>query len=75
MQLMWRVVKTLWVTGKTLIIDSGLFVLGFLIDMIYKGVYGSTLVKKRRYFPTGIYEDGINYHCERRKNVIMTLSK
>ena len=43
-----------------MIIYSGFFVLKLLIGMYERGVYGILLVKKRRYYPLGIFEDQIN---------------
>ena len=62
MALIWRMTKSLWGTGKTVIRDSGLCVLKGLIGMYGRGVYVSTVVKKHRYWPSGIYGDKINAH-------------
>ena len=58
--LVWIMPKPLWGTRKTVIIYSGFFVLKLLIGMYERGVYGILLVKKRRYYPLGIFEDQIN---------------
>ena len=49
MALMWRLTKPLWVTGKTLIKDSGFCVLKGLVGMYDRGVYVITVTKKHRY--------------------------
>ena len=47
--------------------DYGKFlcVLKGLIGLYEIGVYGSAVVKNRRYWPPGIYGDQINYHFEK----------
>ena len=56
--------KPLWVTGQTLIIESGFCVLGGLIGMFGRCKYGIALAKNSIYWPTEIYGDVINYHSE-----------
>ena len=58
--------EKLWETGKSVIMDSSFYVLRGLMGMFERGVYGSALVKKRSYRPTGIYGGGINAHCKKR---------
>ena len=41
--------KPLWVTGKTLIMDSGFYVLKMLVGMYERVVYGSAVAKKNIY--------------------------
>ena len=41
-----RISKPLWVTGKLFIMYSGFFVLGGLILIFEKGIFGSALIKK-----------------------------
>ena len=65
MLLVWMMTKPLWVTGKTMIMDSGFFVLKGMIVMYYIGVYGSTVAKKRIYWPSGIYGNQINAHLKK----------
>ena len=62
MSLMWRMKKPLWRTGKTVIMDSGFYVLRGFIGIFDKFFCGSTVVKKCRYWLTVIYGDGINPH-------------
>ena len=66
MALMWRMNKPLWRIGKTVIMGSGFCVLKWLIGMYDRGVYGSTVAKKYRYWPSGIYGDQINGHFEKK---------
>ena len=49
--LMARVKNPLWGTGKLVVMDNGLCVIEGLIPMVEKGVLGSALIKKRRYWP------------------------
>ena len=58
-----NMIKPLWVTGKTYIMDSRLCVLKGLVDMLDIGVYGILLVKKFRNWKTGIHRYEINAHC------------
>ena len=43
-----------------MIMDSVFCVLGGILKMRKRGYYGSTLIKKRRYWPRGIHGDEIN---------------
>ena len=52
---MGKMTKQLLGTGQTVITDSGLCVLKGLIGMYERGVYGSPVVKKRGYWPPGMY--------------------
>ena len=49
-----RITKPLWGTGKVVVMDSGLCVPEGFISMVYKGVLGSSLIKKRRHWPKGV---------------------
>ena len=62
MELMCNITKPLWVTGKTYIMDSSLYVLTWLVGMLDIGVYGRLLVKKFRNWKTGIHRYKINAH-------------
>ena len=62
MAFVWRITKPVWVTGKMVIMESGLCVLKGFIGMYERGVYGSAEKKKRRYLPEGMYGDQINAH-------------
>ena len=43
-----------------MITDSGFCVLKCLLKTRKRVVYGSELIKKRRYWPRGVYRDAIN---------------
>ena len=49
--LMRRMTKPLWGRGKTVIMDSGFCVLKWFIGIYERELYGSAVVKKRRYWP------------------------
>ena len=59
MALVWRITKPVWVTGKMVIMESGLCVLKGFIGMYERGVFGSSVTKKRIYWQSGINEDQI----------------
>ena len=63
-------IKPLWVTGKTYIMDSRLCVLKGLVGMLDIGIYGRLLVKKFRNWKTGIHIYEINAHCFLNKDRI-----
>ena len=48
MELMCNMKKTLWVTGKTYIMYSSLYVLKGLVGILVRVIYGILLVKKFR---------------------------
>ena len=73
MELMFNMTKTLWVTGKTYIMDSILCVFKGLFGMIDIGIYDSLLVKKFRSWKTGIHIYEINAHL--KKGEKMTASQ
>ena len=50
----------LWIIGKAVIMDSGFCVLKGIRETNKRGVYGSALIKKRRYWPTGVHGYSIN---------------
>ena len=64
MELVGRMTKPLCLTGKRVIMDSGFFVLKWLIGMYEKRVNGSSVVKKCRYLIAGIYCYQINSHSK-----------
>ena len=67
MKLMWRMTKTLWGTGKTVIMESGFCVFKWLVGMYKRGVYDSAVVNKCRYWPSGINGNQINAHFEKKE--------
>ena len=66
--LMIRLARALWSTGKEVIMDSIFFSLKGLLEMSKRGFYGSVLIKKRRYWPRGVYVYAINDYF-RSKNI------
>jgi hypothetical protein len=56
--------KTIWSTGKVVILDSGFCVLKAIIELKKKGVYASALIKKQRYWPRDIPGDDIRCHFD-----------
>ena len=58
--LMLRLTIALWSTGKAVITDSGFCVLKGISGIRKRGVYGSALIKNRRYWTRGVYGDAVN---------------
>lgn len=56
--------KSIWSTGKVVILDSGFCVLKAIIELKKKGVYASALIKKRRQWPRDVPGDDINCHFD-----------
>ena len=52
--LMVRMTKKLWGTGKAVVMYIGFCVLEGLISMVKKFFWGSTLIKKWRYWKKGV---------------------
>ena len=57
--LMVRMTKPLFGTGKAVVIDSGFCPLKGLVVMLVHGVYGMTVIKKKRYWPKYCKGDAI----------------
>jgi hypothetical protein len=57
--LLLRLTKNIWTTGKVVILDSGFCVLRGLIELFKKGVFGSALIKKRRFWPKDVPGEAI----------------
>ena len=66
MSLMWSLKDTWWGTRKSVIAESGLYVLRGLIGMFYRGVYDIALVNKHIYWSTRIYEKEININFDNK---------
>ena len=49
--LMIGLTRVMWSTGKAVITDSGFYVLKGLLETRKRGVYGSELIKNRRFWP------------------------
>ena len=60
--LLLRLCKSLYGTGKIVILDSGFCVLQGIIKLRKLGVFAGALIKKRRYWPKHIPGDKINDH-------------
>ena len=60
--LLLRLTKPLRGTGKVVILDSGFCVLKALIELRKVGVFGSAVIKKRRYWPKDIPGEEIREH-------------
>ena len=57
-----RMKNLLWGTGKVVFMDIIFCVLEGFISMVEKGVLGSTLIKKWRYWPKGVPSEEILRH-------------
>lgn len=62
--LLLRLCEGLFNTGKVVILDSGFCALKAIIVLKKKGVYTSTLIKKRRYWPKYIKDNKIKTDFE-----------
>ena len=60
--LLLRLTKSLYGTGKVVILDSGFCVLKALVWLRRHGVFGSALIKKRKYWPKFVPGDDIDVH-------------
>ena len=60
--------KSLYSSGKVIVLDSGFCVLEALIELRKKGVFAHAVIKKRRYWPKFVPGDDINEHMK-DKNV------
>ena len=58
--LLLRLCKSLYNTGKVVILDSGFCVLKGLIELRKVGVFASAVIKKRRYWPKDVPGDVMN---------------
>ena len=56
--------KPIWNCAKVVIMDSGFCVTKGLVQLRKKGVFGSALIKKCRYWPADIKGDAINAHFD-----------
>ena len=62
-----RMMKTIWHSSRVVIMDSGFCVLKGLVELAKRGVYGSTVVKKRRYWPKYINGDEIDQYFQNKQ--------
>ena len=61
--LLLRMLAPIFGTAKVVILDSGFCVLKALLKLRDNGVYGSAVIKKRRYWPAGVPGEAIDLHC------------
>jgi hypothetical protein len=52
--------------GKYIVLDSGFCVLKALIELKKHGIYACALIKKRRYWPSGVPGNSIDKHMADR---------
>ena len=50
--LFWRMMKTYFVTGRCVILDSCFCILKWLIQLRKKGIFACAVIKIRRYWPS-----------------------
>jgi hypothetical protein len=62
--LMLRMLKSYFGAGKYVILDSGFCVLKAIIELKKRGIYSSALIKKRRFWPTGVPGEAMDTHME-----------
>ena len=60
--LLLRVLEPIFTRGNVVILDSGFCVLKGIVELKKHGVYSSTLIKKRKYWPKYIKGDAIRDH-------------
>ena len=58
--LLLRMLKPIFGSAKVVILDSGFCVLKALVALRKNGVFASSVIKKRRYWPSYIQGDAIN---------------
>ena len=58
--LLLRLTKSIFTTGKVVILDSGFCVLRAIIELRKKGVFASALIKKRKYWPKYVPGEAID---------------
>ena len=62
--LLLRLTKSMWGTGRAVVLDSGFCVLRAIIELKKVGVFSAALIKKRRYWPANIDGDAVKEHFE-----------
>jgi hypothetical protein len=65
--LLMRLTESIHHSGRVVIMDSGFCVLQSLIQLASVGVYGSAVIKKRRYWPKYINGDAIDSQFESKE--------
>ena len=64
--LLLRLTESIAHSGRVVIMDSGFCVLKALIELYNQGIFGSAVIKKRRFWPKYIDGDGIDKRFEDR---------
>ena len=64
--LLLRLTKSIWNSGRTVILDSGFYVVKGILELKKKGVFSGALIKKRRYLPKHIEGDNIQSHFDNK---------
>ena len=62
--LLLRVLEPIFGKGNMVVLDSGFCVLKGIVELKKRGVYASTLIKKRKYWPKYIKGDAIKEHFD-----------
>ena len=62
--LLLRLCKSLYISGKVVILESGFCVLEGLIELRKVGVFAGAIIKKRLYWPKHIKRDMIDTHFQ-----------
>ena len=62
--LLLRLTRSFWHTGRLVVLDSGFCVLKGISELFRKGVFASSLIKKRRYWPRHVPGDAIQERFE-----------
>ena len=65
--LMLRMLKSYFGAGKYVILDSGFCVLKAIIELKRRGVYSCALIKKRRFWPTGVPGEAMDSYMEAKE--------
>ena len=59
---MLRCIRPIWNCAKVFIMDIGFYVTKGLVELRKKGIFGSAIIKKCRYWPANIKGDAIDAH-------------
>ena len=65
-RMMLQMCKTLYGTGKSVLMGSGFCVSRGIVELARKGVYRSLLIKKKKYWPKGVPGAAIDAYFEDR---------
>ena len=64
---MLRMLKSYFGAGKYVILDSEFCVLKAIIELKRHGIYSCALIKKRRFWPTGVPGNAMDEHMETKE--------